>query len=69
MLGGSRFGNALRAAGFEVLNEVLLNQVLVSFGTPEQTQATIAAIQQDGTCWCGSSVAVIVGHYVDDVSN
>ncbi len=51
-----RFGEALRAAGFEVLNDVVLNQVLVSFGTPEQTQATIAATQQDGTCWCGGTV-------------
>ena len=51
-----RFGEALSAAGFEVLNEVVLNQVLVSFGTPDQTKATIAAIQQDGVCWCGGTV-------------
>ncbi|MFZ0211600.1 MAG: aminotransferase class V-fold PLP-dependent enzyme [Candidatus Acidiferrales bacterium] len=51
-----RFGEALRAAGFEVLNDVVLNQVLVSFGTAEQTQRTIAAIQEDGTCWCGGTV-------------
>ncbi len=51
-----RFGDALRAAGYEVLNEVALNQVLVSFGTAEQTQRTIAAIQEDGTCWCGGTV-------------
>lgn len=51
-----RFGSALQAAGFEVLNDVVLNQVVVSFGTPEQTQATMAAIQQDGTCWCGGTV-------------
>lgn len=51
-----RFADALRAAGYEVLNEVVLNQVLVSFGTPEQTQRTIAAIQEDGTCWCGGTV-------------
>ncbi|MGB6877508.1 MAG: aminotransferase class V-fold PLP-dependent enzyme [Candidatus Acidiferrales bacterium] len=51
-----RFGDALRAAGYEVLNEVTLNQVLVSFGTAEQTQRTIAAIQEDGTCWCGGTV-------------
>ncbi|HKO14315.1 MAG TPA: aminotransferase class V-fold PLP-dependent enzyme [Acidobacteriaceae bacterium] len=51
-----RFGSALRAAGFDVLNDVVLNQVLVSFGTPEQTQAAVAAIQQDGTCWCGGTV-------------
>lgn len=51
-----RFGEALRGAGFEVLNDVALNQVLVSFGTPEQTRATIAAIQQEGTCWCAGTV-------------
>jgi glutamate/tyrosine decarboxylase-like PLP-dependent enzyme len=51
-----RFAEALRSAGYEVLNEVVLNQVLVSFGTPEQTQRTIAAIQEEGTCWCGGTV-------------
>jgi glutamate/tyrosine decarboxylase-like PLP-dependent enzyme len=51
-----RFAEGLRAAGYEVLNDVVLNQVLVSFGTPEQTQRTIAAIQEDGTCWCGGTV-------------
>ena len=51
-----RFADALRAAGYEVRNEVKLNQVLVSFGTDEQTKRTIAAIQQDGTCWCGGTV-------------
>src|SRR5512139_427219 len=51
-----RFAEGLAAAGFEVLNDVVLNQVLVSFGTPERTQEVIAAIQRDGTCWCGSTV-------------
>jgi glutamate/tyrosine decarboxylase-like PLP-dependent enzyme len=51
-----RFAEGLREAGYEVLNDVVLNQVLVSFGTPEQTQRTIAAIQEDGTCWCGGTV-------------
>lgn len=51
-----RFAKALRDAGYEILNDVVLNQVLVSFGTPEQTQRTIAAIQEDGTCWCGGTV-------------
>ena len=51
-----RFADALRTAGYEVLNEVLLNQVLVSFGSPEETRRTIATIQQDGTCWCGGTV-------------
>ncbi|HTS36020.1 MAG TPA: aminotransferase class V-fold PLP-dependent enzyme [Candidatus Solibacter sp.] len=51
-----RFAEGLRAAGFTILNDVVLNQVLVSFGTPEETRATIAAIQTDGTCWCGGTV-------------
>ena len=33
-----------------------LNQVLVSFGDAERTRRVIAAVQQDGTCWCGGTV-------------
>jgi glutamate/tyrosine decarboxylase-like PLP-dependent enzyme len=51
-----KFADGLAAAGFEVLNDVVLNQVLVSFGTPEETRRTIAAIQEDGTCWCGGTI-------------
>jgi glutamate/tyrosine decarboxylase-like PLP-dependent enzyme len=51
-----RFAEGLSAAGFQVLNDVVLNQVLVSFGTPERTRAVIEALQQEGTCWCGSTV-------------
>jgi glutamate/tyrosine decarboxylase-like PLP-dependent enzyme len=43
----------LRAAGLEVLNDVVLNQVLVRAATDELTLALVAAVQQDGTCWCG----------------
>ncbi|HEY7640317.1 MAG TPA: pyridoxal-dependent decarboxylase [Steroidobacteraceae bacterium] len=50
-----RFATELRRAGYRVLNEVVLNQVLVSFGTAERTRRVIAAIQQDGTCWCGGT--------------
>jgi glutamate/tyrosine decarboxylase-like PLP-dependent enzyme len=50
-----RFASLLSAAGFEVLNQVVLNQVLVSFGDAEETQRVIAAIQADGTCWCGGT--------------
>jgi glutamate/tyrosine decarboxylase-like PLP-dependent enzyme len=48
-----RFAEGLRAEGFEILNDVVLNQVLVSFGDASTTEATIEAIQRDGTCWCG----------------
>jgi glutamate/tyrosine decarboxylase-like PLP-dependent enzyme len=52
----TRFAQGLRAAGYEVLNEVTLNQVLVSFGDDAATRAVIAAVQADGTCWCGGTV-------------
>jgi glutamate/tyrosine decarboxylase-like PLP-dependent enzyme len=51
-----RFAAGLREAGCQVLNEVVINQVLVSFGSPEKTLRTIERIQADGTCWCGSTV-------------
>jgi glutamate/tyrosine decarboxylase-like PLP-dependent enzyme len=51
-----QFADGLRARGFEVLNDVVLNQVLVSFGSPEQTRATIARLQESGVCWCGRTV-------------
>jgi glutamate/tyrosine decarboxylase-like PLP-dependent enzyme len=51
-----RFAAGLKAAGFEVLNEVVINQVMVSFGSPERTLATVARLQAEGTCWCGSTV-------------
>lgn len=51
-----RFAEAFEAAGYQVLNEVVLNQVLVSFGDPEITNRDIAEIQADGTCWGGGTV-------------
>ncbi|MBL8134218.1 MAG: aspartate aminotransferase family protein [Anaerolineae bacterium] len=52
----TRFADELRAAGYEILNEVVINQVLVSFGDPETTNRVIQAIQQEGTCWAGGTV-------------
>lgn len=52
----SRFGQGLAEAGFDVLNDVVLNQVLVSFGDDETTNRVIEAVQADGTCWCGGTV-------------
>lgn len=51
-----RFAEGLQAAGHEVLNEVVLNQVLVAFGDATTTQQVIESIQRDGTCWCGGTV-------------
>ncbi|MGI9603322.1 MAG: pyridoxal phosphate-dependent decarboxylase family protein [Acidimicrobiales bacterium] len=48
-----RLAAELAAAGVEVHNDVVLNQVMVSFGDDTTTDAVIAAVQADGTCWCG----------------
>ena len=50
-----RFAAGLRNAGYSVLNDVVLNQVLVSFGDAAITRRVIADIQSDGTCWCGGT--------------
>jgi glutamate/tyrosine decarboxylase-like PLP-dependent enzyme len=49
------FADGLRKSGFAILNDVVLNQVLVSFGTAAQTQRVIEEVQKDGTCWCGGT--------------
>jgi threonine aldolase len=49
------FADRLRGAGFEILNDVVLNQVLVSFGSADNTQRVIAEVQNEGTCWCGGT--------------
>ncbi|GAB4510955.1 MAG: aminotransferase class V-fold PLP-dependent enzyme [Anaerolineae bacterium] len=51
-----RFAEALTAAGYTVHNDVILNQVVVSFGDAERTQAVINAIQSEGTLWAGRTV-------------
>ncbi len=51
----TRFANRLREAGYTVLNEVVLNQVLVSFGSEDETQRVLKAVQADGTCWCSTA--------------
>jgi glutamate/tyrosine decarboxylase-like PLP-dependent enzyme len=51
-----RFAEGLSAAGYRILNDVVLNQVLVSFGQPDVTERVIANLQADGTCWCGGTV-------------
>lgn len=50
------FAHELKAAGYKILNDVQLNQVLVSFGDAETTNRIIADIQAEGTCWCGGTV-------------
>ena len=41
--------------GCRILNEVDLNQVLVSFGDDATTDRVIERVQEDGVCWCGGT--------------
>jgi len=51
-----QYAEGMRQGGFTICNDVVLNQVLVEFGTPEQTRSIITAIQNDGTLWAGPTV-------------
>jgi glutamate/tyrosine decarboxylase-like PLP-dependent enzyme len=51
-----RFGEQLGSTdGVEIANDIVLNQVLVSFGSDERTDQMIAGVQRDGTCWMGGT--------------
>ena len=50
-----RFADELSAAGYQILNDVVLNQVLVSFGDSRTTKLIIEDIQKDGACWMGET--------------
>ena len=51
----TRMADGLRAGGYEVLNDVVLNQVLVAFGDDATTARVVSGVQADGTCWCGGT--------------
>ena len=50
-----KFAERVRSAGFEILNSVVINQVLVSFGDSNLNEKIVSEIQADGTCWVGTS--------------
>ncbi|MGF6773921.1 glutamate/tyrosine decarboxylase-like PLP-dependent enzyme [Paraburkholderia sp. GAS199] len=52
----TRIADGLRAAGFDVLNRVVLNQVLVRATTDAQTVAIREAAQASGETWFGGTV-------------
>jgi len=51
-----RVAEGLRAAGYEVLNRVVLNQVLFRADSDAQTIATREAVQASGQAWFGGTV-------------
>ena len=50
-----QFGQQLKAAGFQILNDIVFNQCLVRCDSSEETQLTLSNIQSSGTLWCGGS--------------
>ena len=51
-----QFSEQLSTAGFNILNEVVFNQILVSCDTVEETNKTLKNIQESGECWCGGAI-------------
>ena len=52
-LGARDRRRARRAAGLQILNDVVLNQVLLRFEDDERTSAIVAAVQREGEAWMG----------------
>jgi glutamate/tyrosine decarboxylase-like PLP-dependent enzyme len=51
-----RFATGMENAGYSVLNDVVLNQVLVSLGEPDETMRIVRELQTDGTMFAGPTV-------------
>jgi len=50
------FARRLADEGFEVLNDVVLNQVLVSFGDPGTTRRVVETVADEGVMFAGPTV-------------
>ena len=50
-----KFARLLADQGFQIHNDVVFNQVLVSCENDALTKATLNKIQTSGECWCGGS--------------
>ena len=49
------FACALRAQGFIVENDVVLNQIVARCDGDALTAATLRGVQTGGVCWCGGA--------------
>ncbi len=50
-----QFAQGFIQAGYEVMNDVILNQVVINFGSEEINLAIMDAVQKEGTCWVGQT--------------
>ena len=51
-----RFATGMEDAGYSILNDVVLNQVLVSFGEPDETTRIVDELQAEGTMFAGPTI-------------
>ncbi|MCF6299637.1 MAG: pyridoxal-dependent decarboxylase [Proteobacteria bacterium] len=51
-----QFASAFTEARYEVMNEVVMNQVVINFGSDEINLAILDAVQKEGTCWVGQTM-------------
>lgn len=51
-----QFAVELKDNGFQVLNDVVFNQVLVTCDTDAETEDTLKNLQELRECWCGGSL-------------
>ncbi|MFC3195596.1 pyridoxal phosphate-dependent decarboxylase family protein [Marinicella sediminis] len=50
------FAKLFSQAGYHVMNEVVLNQVVVDLGSEALNLAVLDAVQKEGTCWVGQTI-------------
>lgn len=50
-----QFSEELKKNGFNILNDVVFNQVLVACNSDSETEKTLKHIQEQRECWCGGS--------------
>ncbi len=51
-----RFASGMEEAGFEILNDIVLNQVLVAFDGPDATDRIVGRLQHEGVMFAGPTV-------------
>lgn len=51
-----RFATELARSGFTIHNDVVLNQVMISLETDEETEILLDAVSAEGTMWAGGSM-------------
>jgi glutamate/tyrosine decarboxylase-like PLP-dependent enzyme len=51
-----QFAQGFEEAGYNVMNDVVLNQVVVDFGSEELNLAILDTVQKEGTCWVGQTI-------------